>query len=263
MKGALLLSGLLLAGLWADLGALRARVEGWLFNPRERTERALTDLEKGDAKGAARKLESAARLLPDDPLARFNAGAGDLAADDAGKAVEHLSRAAEGADGELKARALYNLGNAQLSQEDYPAAVAAYKDSLRLQPEQEDAKHNLEIALDRLEEQRSRHGNDQETPEAPNQGEQESSSGQGDDSPPDRQQPSPGEEPGEQSPDQGAPRPDQDSDESPLRNFQEQPDMTAEQAAAILEAVENLEREQLRRLAEERQQEESTEERDW
>ncbi|MEZ5331253.1 MAG: hypothetical protein R2991_04195 [Thermoanaerobaculia bacterium] len=262
MKIALLASSLLVAGLFGDLQALRTRVEGWLFNPRERTERALSDLENGDADAAAGKLESAARLLPDDPLARFNAGAGDLAADAAGDAVEHLSRAAEGATGELKARALYNLGNAQLAQEDFPAAVAAYKDSLRLEPAQDDAKHNLEIALDRLEEQRSRHGRDQETPEAPNQGEQESSSGQGNERPPDQPEPQ-GNEPDEGSPGQGAPRPSDQSDDSPLRNFQEQPDMTAEQAAAILEAVENLEREQLRRLAEERQQDESAGDRDW
>lgn len=260
MKSALLVSGLLLAGLLGNLQALRTRVEGWLFNPRERTERAISELEAGDADGAADKLESAARLRPGDPLTRFNAGAGDLAAGRAGHAADELSRAAEGASGELKARSLYNLGNAHLAQEDYPAAVAAFKDSLRLAPEQQDAKHNLEIALAKLEEQRSRHGGEQETPEAPNPGERESSSQAGEERPPDEQRER-GQ--GEQAGEQGTARPRPESDESPLRHFEEQPDMTAEQAAAILEAVENLEREQLRRLAEERQETQETGDRDW
>lgn len=262
MKGGLLLAGFLVAGLLGDLRDLRARVEGWLFNPRERTERALADLEAGDAGAAARKLESAARIRPDDPFVRFNAGAGQLAAGAPGKAAEQLARSIEGAEGELKARALYNLGNARLLQEDYAAAVAAYKDSLRLLPEQTDAKHNLEIALAGLAEERSRHGRDQETPEAPNRGEQESSSRAGDERPPDPE-PSAGEDPVEPADAGGSPRPRPDESESPLRHFEEQPDMTAEQAAAILEAVENLEREQRRLLAEERRQERSTGDRDW
>jgi tetratricopeptide (TPR) repeat protein len=256
-----LLAGLLVAGLLGDLGAIRARVERWLFNPRERTERALTDLESGDAAAAAGKLESAARMRPNDPLVRFNAGAGDLVAGRPGRAAEHLARAAETAQGELKARALYNLGNAQLAQADYPAAVAAYKDSLRLLPEQPDAKHNLEVALARLKDQRSRHGEDQETPEGPNPGEQERSSQPGPERPPDAQ-PGDGDDRDETS-QGGASTPQPDRQDSPLRHFEEQPDMTAEQAAAILEAVENLEREQLRRLAAERQEESEGGERDW
>lgn len=262
MKGTLVLSGLLIAGLLGDLAGLRARVEGWLFNSRERTERALVDLAAGDVDAAARKLESAARIRPDDPLARFNAGAGQLAAGAPGRAAEQLARSIEGAAGELKARALYNLGNARLLQEDYPASVAAYKDSLRLQPDQADAKHNLEIALARLEAQRSRHGEAQETPEAPNRGEQESSSHPGEERPPDAE-PAAGEDPSGRPDASGSPRPRADESESPLRHFEEQPDMTAEQAAAILEAVENLEREQRRLLAEQRRDENATGDRDW
>jgi tetratricopeptide (TPR) repeat protein len=258
----LVTAGLLVAGLLGDLVEMRTRVERWLYNPRERTERALADLEAGDADAAARKLASAARIRPHDPLVRFNAGAGELVAGDPGAAAEQLARSVESADGELKARALYNLGNAQLAQEDYPAAVAAYKDSLRLLPEQGDAKHNLEIALARLEEQRSRHGEEQETPEAPNPGEEETSAHAGDERTPDPESRQ-GEDPTDPSQGGGAPRPRPDASGSSLRHFEEQPDMTAEQAAAILEAVENLEREQLRRLAEERREERATGDRDW
>lgn len=258
----LVVSGLLVAGLLGDLAEVRTRVERWLFNPRERTERALAELEAGDAEAAARKLAGAARIRPDDPLVRFNAGAGELAAGDPGAAAGQLARSVEGAEGELKARALYNLGNAQLAQEDYPAAVAAYKDSLRLLPDQGDAKHNLEIALARLEEQRSRHGEEQETPEAPNPGEEEASAREGNERTPDPESRQ-GEDPADRSQGGGAPRPRPDESDSPLRHFEEQPDMTAQQAAAILEAVENLEREQLRRLAEERREESAAGDRDW
>ena len=60
----------------------------------------------------------------------------------------------------------------------------------------------------------------------------------------------------------GQPRPE-DEQESPLPNFEDQPDMTAEQASAILEAVENLEREQRKQQAAERLKSRKTGERDW
>lgn len=44
---------------------------------------------------------------------------------------------------ELKAPATYNLGNCFLEQKNYEAAVAAYKETLKLNPKDEDARYNL------------------------------------------------------------------------------------------------------------------------
>ena len=53
----------------------------------------------------------------------------------------------------LTALGAYNLGNALFLQERYADAATAYKDSLRLNPADEDAKVNLELALLKLAQQ--------------------------------------------------------------------------------------------------------------
>lgn len=159
-------------------------------------------------------------------------------------------------------RTLYNLGNAQLAAEQPAAAIEAYKNALRLDPAQLDAKHNLELALQALEQQQSEQGDDQETPDGENEGEQEQSPSPGAEQPPEDEQPS---EDQQQSPSQdpeGQPEPQQDR-QRPLPNFEDQPNMTAEQAAEILEAVENLEREQRQQQAAERLNARQTGDRDW
>ncbi|MDD9898847.1 MAG: VWA domain-containing protein [Candidatus Melainabacteria bacterium] len=54
-------------------------------------------------------------------------------------------------DETLKESALYNLGNACFKLADYEAAVEAYEAALKIWPEDEDAKHNLELAKEQLE----------------------------------------------------------------------------------------------------------------
>ena len=53
----------------------------------------------------------------------------------------------------LKERALYNLGNAMFQKEEYETAIKAYETALKIDPEDEDAKHNLELAKKKLNEQ--------------------------------------------------------------------------------------------------------------
>lgn len=52
-----------------------------------------------------------------------------------------------------KADIYYNLGNAQFQMHDLSAAVESYKSSLKLNPRDVDAKHNLNLALELLAEE--------------------------------------------------------------------------------------------------------------
>ncbi len=52
-----------------------------------------------------------------------------------------------------EAAAYYNLGNAQFQMHDLNAAIDSYKHSLRLDPNNTDAKHNLAMALELLNKQ--------------------------------------------------------------------------------------------------------------
>lgn len=53
----------------------------------------------------------------------------------------------------LQEKAYYNLGNALFKKEDYETAIKAYESALSLVADDEDAKHNLELARKKLEEE--------------------------------------------------------------------------------------------------------------
>lgn len=67
-------------------------------------------------------------------------------------ALEFLRASAADADS-VKAMSYYNLGNTMLKSGDLQSAVEAYKRSLLLNPEDQDAKYNLELALRMREQQ--------------------------------------------------------------------------------------------------------------
>ena len=52
---------------------------------------------------------------------------------------------------EIQFKAAYNLGNAAFKENDFETAVAQFKEALLSSPENEDAKHNLELSLRELE----------------------------------------------------------------------------------------------------------------
>ena len=67
-------------------------------------------------------------------------------------ALEFLRSSASGADS-IKAMSYYNLGNTMFKAGDLQSAVEAYKRSLLINPEDRDAKHNLELAIKMQEQQ--------------------------------------------------------------------------------------------------------------
>ena len=245
-----------------DLGwrpQLPAGVQRWLYNPRERTERAVAAHAAGEGADALRYAETALRLAPEDPRAQYNAGAAALAAKRERRAAEVLEQAAKGAPRELAPAAHYNLGNARLASGDPAAAVEAYKQALRLTPGDQDAKHNLEIALrEREKQRRQRMGLPRQGARGDRRGDQQTRE-QG------RRQDNPREQPPQPSPagPGGEQRPRQRPQGSPLPKFDEQPDMSAGEAAALLESVENLERQQRRDTAAKQSRRKALRGKDW
>ena len=263
---------ILLASGWSFTDLSLERLQ---WNPRERTAEGIEKIETEARDHALEAFETGARLDPADPLLRFNAGSAHLvaagpagsldSADNSGPntpggpagfataaAIEHLQAAADTASGELAAQSNYNLGNAKFAAGDMAGAIEAFENSLRLMPANEDAKFNLEVALQQQEQQQQQEQggekNDEENQKQENQqspdADQEQDQGQ------DEQQ--------QQQQDSSDAEKDQQ-----LPQFEDQPDMTAEQAAAILEAVENLEREQRRKQAQEQAKKRPRKGKDW
>ena len=137
--------------------------------------------EAGSFGAAARQYDAAAQVLPDAAAVHFNLGNALFKQRRFDDAVEHYARAlttaAPGPAG-LEGRLKYNLGNvayqralqalpdAQQALPHLQAAMTYYRDSLEVDPQQRDARYNLELAHTLLRQLR-RQPQFSEVPQAP------------------------------------------------------------------------------------------------
>ncbi|HKV07145.1 MAG TPA: tetratricopeptide repeat protein, partial [Thermoanaerobaculia bacterium] len=257
---------------WMPQPHLPAWAERWMYNPRERTAEAIDAWEAGTPEEAVAPAETALRLAPDDPEVQYNAGTANLAAGSGRerKAEKLLEVAAREGRPELAPQAFYNLGNARLAMNDPAGAVQAYKQALRLNPGDVNAKWNLELALKEQEKQKmggqgKPQGNRGKNPQP--QDDSSGNNGQGRPNDPQRNQ-------GGQNSNQQKPQGGQGQQESPSQNpsqgqdgrlpqYKNQPEMSAREAASVLSAVENLERQQRKNDAAKRARQQAAQGKDW
>lgn len=95
---------------------------------------------------------------PDNPVAHYNLGTALYRQGKFREATRTfraaLSRHSEQTEGILyRSSILYNLGNTQFKVGNLTGAIDAYEQTLRLDPQDTDAQHNLALALQRLREQ--------------------------------------------------------------------------------------------------------------
>ena len=90
---------------------------------------------------------------PDAPIIPFNDGNALYQTTDYQRAMEAYQRAIEAGDPALASSAWYNLGNTLYRQQQLQQSLEAFKQALRLNPQDGDAKHNLERVLEQMQEQ--------------------------------------------------------------------------------------------------------------
>lgn len=259
-----------LPGLSSLIPHLPVWAERWLYNPRERTGRAIDAVRQGKPREAVGPADTALRLAPRDPLAGYNDGTAHLDAGDRRGAVPLLEKAAKQAGRSLAPAAQYNLGNARLGSGDAAGAVEAYKQALRLAPHDPNAKYNLEVALRERDKEQRRAKSPREGSRGDREGKKDSTDRGGTNDPADRQNKAPANDPG-QSPRKGQDQPRNAGEEPqqtgadgrPLPRFRDQPEMSGQEAAALLQSVENLERQQRRRQASQRSRRHAAQGKDW
>lgn len=101
----------------------------------------------------ARALEhyrDAQERAPDSGEPHYNSGNALYRTEEYEEALQSYDQSLSHAWGELRARGFFNRGNAAFQQQNYPEAVEAYEEALRMNPDDQDAKHNLELALSRM-----------------------------------------------------------------------------------------------------------------
>jgi Ca-activated chloride channel family protein len=136
------------------------------FDPIHSPSAAVTagnaDMKAGKPNDALASYDKAVKELPGDPGAHFDRGTALAALSRFDEAGEEFLRATEAKDPGLKAAAFYNLGNAFMKKEKFKEAIEAYKRSLALNPKDERAKWNLEIALQKKKKDDEQKKNDKD-----------------------------------------------------------------------------------------------------
>ncbi|MBN1995047.1 MAG: tetratricopeptide repeat protein [Anaerolineae bacterium] len=134
---------------------------------------------------AIKDYTTAQQENPDLAEPYYNAGNTHHRQENLEGAVAQLKQSLRGADDELKQQAYYNLGNTYFQAQDWSAAIEAYQQALLLNPDDMDAKQNLELALQKLLEQQQQQqqqqggGGQQQDNQQDQQGQQQQQEQQG------------------------------------------------------------------------------------
>ena len=153
---------------------------------------------RGDYPGAFDVYEDAMEQATGIGEPRYNAGNALYRMDQFDESIGFYDESLKRTRGEVRSRGLFNRGNAAYMLGSYAEAAEAYRDVLRINPDDLDAKHNLELTL--------------------------------------RQMPPPDDEPPPPEEDESSPPPPSESPPPPPQAQQTEP-MTGEQAQQVLEAV--------------------------
>jgi len=165
---------------------------------------------------------------PESGVLRFNDGNALYRSDEYAQAMEAYERAIETGDAVLARAAWYNLGNALYRQQQLEQSLEAYKQALRLNPDDVDAKHNLERVLEQMQQQQQ-----QQQQNDPSQDEQDQNQQQ---DPRQNQQQDQRDQNQQQNPQPS------DQEQQPEQSGQQRPQprpgqMSPEEAERLLEAV--------------------------
>ncbi len=101
----------------------------------------------GDYATALEVYEGARERVPGSSELYYNVGNSLYRMEMFEESLREYDVALEYARGELRSRGFFNRGNAAFQSQMFDEAVEAYKEVLRMNPDDIDAKHNLELAL--------------------------------------------------------------------------------------------------------------------
>lgn len=108
---------------------------------------------KGQFQEAKKLYEEAKAIEPEAPQIQYNLANTTHQLKDHKTAEKQYQAALKTADRSLKAPVYYNLGNTYVRLNKIDEAIKQYKDALRLNPQDQDAKYNLEFVMKKKNEQ--------------------------------------------------------------------------------------------------------------
>ena len=191
---------------------------------------------------AKEKYEAAEDIAKDDTPIKYNRANTLLKQGDLDGALKDYRESAAFGDKALKAKSFFNMGNALYAGQKFNEAAAAFKEALKHDPSDNDAKINLEMALKKMEEQKQQQkqknndenkedgeNKDQEQPQDQEQDQEQKKEGQ------DKQEADKDKSEDEKSDDIKEQGEKPDDDRGPQMKEGEKKEMSKEEAERVLE----------------------------
>ena len=244
---------------------------GWIGGWSQAIKRGNAHYKSEAYDAALEAYQSAAEDRPEDAMSRYNLGTALYQKKQFEEASDAFRRSLDTADPVHQAQGYYNLGNAQVQLNDIEGAIRSYKSALRLNSADLDAKHNLELALEKLEqksqqnqsesgdEDKDQQKQDQQQQNQDSQDSDEQAQNQQDqENPSESEQQQQNQESSEQeaAAEESRPQPEQQSTQQPV-------EMSKEDAIRLLEAVKNNEKEIQKKILQKRFSRRQRSEKDW
>ncbi|MBX7243021.1 MAG: tetratricopeptide repeat protein [Bacteroidia bacterium] len=130
--------------------------------------------EKEDFEGAANFYQQSLSLNPENEKSGFNYGDALYSQKKHKDAAGAFLKAAEKSkDPDFQAKAYYNAGNSMLAENQFQESIEAYKEAIRKNPSDENARYNLSYALQKLKQQQQNQDKNQEDKKEDEKKEQE------------------------------------------------------------------------------------------
>jgi len=223
-------------------------VDELLLRPTRLTDEGRREYASGDHPQALSTFERAARARPMDPRARFNLADALYKNGKFDESAALYQALGENPHEPLSGAARFNLGNARFQKQDYRGAIQAYRDALHLKPDDLETRRNLELALRALEEQEQQRKQQQQQQQ---NGQKKSQGSQGQDQQQQQQQQQRQQQQQQGDHSQGAQRP-QTPEERENERFRQQAGMPKERAMQLLDALQQNEKAEQKKLLMER-----------
>jgi Ca-activated chloride channel family protein len=135
--------------------AIAAKSPDAFANPS--AERAMR---RSDYAAAEKLYQSATKANPNDYLSWYNQGVAAFRQQKFAESSSAFSKASQSSDPNLKADALYNLGNAEAYAQNFDGAIAAYEEALKIRSDDPRTKENLDYVR-KMKEQKQKDQKDQ------------------------------------------------------------------------------------------------------
>ena len=215
-----------------------------LLRPTRLTAEGRRQYKEGNAPGALEAFTKAQAARPGDARAQFNLADAFYKSGKYDEAQQRYEPLARDARSPLAAPARYNLGNTFFQKQDYAGAVRAYRDALRLTPGDADTRHNLELALraQQQQKQQQQKQQDQKNKDQQKQQQDQKQNQQQDQKKQDQKQ-------------AGGQRPERpkSEEEKERERFEKETGMPKERAMQLLDALQQNEKAQQKKLQAARQ----------